>query len=84
MLVLKNPSRLNGIETSSGEYYASFVCEYIPVKTNGTGIVGIDVGITDLFTISDGTIIDNPRHFVKSQKKLARYQRQHARFAVVC
>ncbi len=66
-------------KTSSGEYYASFVCEYIPVKTNGTGIVGIDAGITDLFTISDGTIIDNPRHFVKSQKKLARYQRQHAR-----
>lgn len=67
------------IKTPSGEYYASFVCEYIPVKTSGTGIVGIDAGITDLFTISDGTIIDNPRHFVKSQKKLARYQRQYSR-----
>tara|TARA_Y100000310_G_scaffold344994_1_gene461018 strand:- start:3460 stop:4617 length:1158 start_codon:yes stop_codon:yes gene_type:complete len=37
--------------------------------------IGIDVGIKQLATLSDGNIIGNPKHLIKSQKKLARQQR---------
>lgn len=37
--------------------------------------IGIDVGIKSLATLSDGTVIDNPRTLVNSQKKLSRTQR---------
>lgn len=65
--------------TPSGEYYASFLCEVDPIFTNGQGVVGIDAGITDIATISDGTSLPNPKHFIKSQKKLAKLQRRLSR-----
>lgn len=66
-------------KTSSGKYYASFMCEYIPEKTFGTGIVGVDAGITDLATISNGIIIANLRYYTKSQTRLAAAQRSLSR-----
>jgi putative transposase len=45
-------------------------------KTNETKpTIGIDVGIKSLAVLSDGTIIDNPRHLLKAQKNLAKQQR---------
>ena len=67
------------IKTCSGKYYASFVVEVPQVTTKGQGILGIDAGLTHLFTLSSGEIIRNPRHFIKAQKKLAHLQRQHAK-----
>lgn len=66
-------------KTPSGQYYASFVVEVPRTTTTGQGILGIDAGLTDLFTLSDGKIIRNPRHFVRSQRKLARLQRRHSK-----
>jgi putative transposase len=60
----------------TGEFYASFTCEYTPVKTNGSGIVGLDAGITDLATTSTGETFENPRHYVNAQKKLTKLQRK--------
>lgn len=65
--------------TPSGKYYASFLCEYTPTPTQGTGVIGIDAGITDLITVSDGTCIPNPRHYIASQRKLAQLQRRLSR-----
>lgn len=76
------PQQYTGVtisKTPSGKYFASFIIETDKVLTNGVGTLGIDVGITDLYTFSDGTTIPNPRHFVKSQRKLARLQRSHSR-----
>ena len=67
------------IKTCSGNYYASFVVEVPQTVTIGQGVLGIDAGLTHLFTLSNGQEIQNPRHYVKSQKKLARLQRQHSR-----
>jgi putative transposase len=39
-------------------------------------IVGIDVGIKDFAILSDGTKIDNPKQFHKSEKLLKRKQKQ--------
>ena len=41
--------------------------------------VGIDVGLLTFAALSDGTKIDNPKYFHKSEKKLARLQRQLSR-----
>lgn len=70
------PSQCTVSLTPSGEYYVSFLCRYDPVKTTGTGIVGIDAGITDLATISNGVTIANLRHYVKAQSKLRQLQRR--------
>lgn len=66
-------------KTRTGKYYASFLCEYTPETTNGTGVIGIDVGITDLATLSNGLVLPNPRHYVTAQHRLARLQRQLSR-----
>ncbi len=76
------PSQVTVTRLPSGEYYASFLCEYQPVPTNGQGIIGIDMGLKTLASIYDGsnhTAIANPRHYVKAQRKLARLQRKLAR-----
>ena len=68
-------------KTPSGQYYVSFSCEYIPKKTSGTGVVGVDAGIATLATIADGesiTAIPNPRHYVKAQDKLAKLSKELA------
>ena len=38
------------------------------------GAVGVDLGIKTLATLSDGTVIENPRHLKKSEHKLKRAQ----------
>ena len=60
----------------SGKYYVSFICEYSPTRTEGQGIVGVDVGITDLAVMSSGEFINNPRHFSKNQTTLAKLQKR--------
>jgi putative transposase len=70
------PTQVTISKNASGEYYASFLCEVYPEMTNGTGKVGIDLGIKTLASLSNGEDILNPKHYVKAQKKLAKYQRR--------
>lgn len=82
---LPKNSTLGNISISkdpSGKYYVSFNCKYEiseDDKTDGKGILGLDAGITNLYSLSDGTFIDNPKSFVNGQNKLAKVQRLHAR-----
>lgn len=46
----------------------------VPQNTNGS--VGVDLGIKYLAVTSDGQIFDNPKPYVKAQKKLRRLQRK--------
>lgn len=66
-------------KTPSGKYFASFIVEVKKIATPGQRFLGIDAGITDLYTFSDGTTVPNPRHFVNSQERLVRLQRQLSR-----
>ena len=52
-------------------------CDPAPLK--GGKAVGIDIGLSSLLAFSDGTLIDNPRWFRRSLKKLRRTQRALAR-----
>ena len=60
----------------SGKYFVSILCEVdiqpFP-KTNST--VGMDVGLKDFATLSDGAIYENPKFFRSLEKKLAKEQK---------
>jgi putative transposase len=68
-------------QSASGKYYCSVLVEqesYEPfTKTNRN--VGIDLGIKDFAITSDGDKTSNPKHFAKSEKKIAKLQRQLSR-----
>lgn len=74
-----DPSSLTISKTSSGKYYVSFTCAYAPNKTLGTGVIGIDLGLKSLATLSTGEVIKNPKYFVRSQKRLRRLNQSLAR-----
>lgn len=62
----------------AGEWYASLLFEIDDAKKSiapENSIVAFDRGVTHLLTSSNGDLIDNPRHFERSMKKLARQQR---------
>lgn len=67
-------------KTPTNKYYVSIL-----VKTNANllptqgRMVGIDVGLKDLFITSDGDVVNNPRWFRENQSKLAKAQRHLSR-----
>lgn len=66
------------IRTSSGKWYACLTCDEVPkelIAKSGKEI-GIDLGVKSLVSMSNGGQIDNPKHFKKSQTKLAAAQRK--------
>lgn len=70
------PTNVTITRDGSGRYFASFLTEYRNDRMSGEGKVGLDMGLTDLVTTSDGEKIRNPKYFVTNQKKLARIQRK--------
>lgn len=66
--------------TKSGKYFVSIQCE---VEIDGPDYsgpsIGIDLGLIDFATFSNGEKIPNPRWFRKSQAKLAKAQRKLSR-----
>jgi len=71
--------------TATGKWYASFSVEVVPelpiATPHNDRVVGIDVGLETLCTLSDGTTVENPRWFRKDEKKLAKAQRKFATIA---
>ena len=65
----------------SGEYYASVLCEIgqPPILPVTNKVVGIDLGLHDIIVCSDGERVEAPKHFRKSEQKLAKRQRAFSR-----
>ena len=64
------------VSEQAGHWYISIQVEEEHVAPENTGpVVGIDLGIKNLATLSDGTMIPNPRHLKRRLKKLKRLQR---------
>ena len=65
----------------SGKYYVSVCCTDVEKskirETNNS--VGIDLGIKNILSLSDGTIISNNKYVQKSQKRLSMLQRRLSR-----
>lgn len=68
-------------QNPSGKYFASLCCtdvEIAPLLSTGA-VVGLDMGLKAFAITSDGTEYPNHKYLEKSQKKLARLQRQLSR-----
>jgi len=63
-------------EDSRGRWYLSLHCE-VPenLGTCGDGVSALDLGISNLATCSDGTRIENRRHYAQFEERLAVAQR---------
>jgi putative transposase len=63
------------IKREGEHWYVTFACEVeaeaLPASYEG---VGIDLGMTHFAACSDGSMIDNPRHYRQAEKKLKRLQ----------
>ena len=67
------------IHTASGKYFISLCVEMGKEKlisTNDGKQIGIDVGLKEFYTDSNGNTVSNPRVLKKLSKKLAREQRR--------
>ncbi len=68
------------IRRQSGKWFACYSCEYEPVALpNSDEQIGIDVGLNQFASLSNGKFIANPRFFRKEEKALAKAQRQQAK-----
>lgn len=68
--------------TASGKYFVSLCVEMDKdklVRSNNGGKIGIDVGLNEFYSDSNGNTVANPRIFRKLSKKLAREQRRFSR-----
>lgn len=65
----------------NGHYYISLCCTDVEVQqfSKTEKNIGIDLGIADFAILSDGTKIENLRFYEKSEKKLAKLQRELSR-----
>lgn len=65
---------------SAGRYHISILVEEVITELPKTeSVVGIDAGITTLYTLSTGEKIANPRHEKKDREKLSKAQRALSR-----
>lgn len=69
------------IKREGDHWYACLACEVESIKRTPytDEIVGIDVGVSKLATLSTGDAIENPRHYRKAEAKLAKAQQELSR-----
>lgn len=66
--------------TPTGKYFAILNVEFWPTpRPNGGKKIGIDVGIKEFYSDSNGDMVPNPKHLEKSMRKLVREQRRLSR-----
>ena len=66
----------------NGKYYVSVLYELLTLNNNYVvpkHIVGLDLGIKKLITLSDGITFDNNKYILKYEKRIKRLQRELAR-----
>lgn len=67
-------------KTPTGNYFVSILVEQELKPMPSTGkVVGIDLGLKDLFILSNGQVINNPKWFRENQSKLKRNQKHLSR-----
>ncbi len=69
------------ISQEADGWYACFCCEGAPVQPlpPAGAEMGIDLGLTVFLVTAEGQIVENPRHYRKAEKALAKAQRQVSR-----
>ena len=71
------------ISQRAGRWYASLTVERddtsVTRKAPKGGAVGVDLGVKHLATLSDGTVVENPRYLRKAERKLKQAQQALSR-----
>ena len=66
--------------TSAGRYYALLACRMqLPEPQPKQGEIGLDVGLKSFLVSSKGEVVEHPKHLLKAEKRLKRYQRTLSR-----
>lgn len=68
--------------TPTDKYFVVLNVEFEPQpkpKPNNGGCIGIDVGVKDFYSDSNGNVVPNPKYLEKSMRKLIREQRKLSR-----
>lgn len=66
--------------TPTGKYFVVLNVEFEPQpRANNGGLIGIDVGIKEFYSDSNGNAVLNPKYLEKSMRKLIREQRKLSR-----
>ena len=70
------------VSQRAGRWYASLTVERddeLVAKPLKGGAVGVDLGVKRLATLSDGTVVENPRYLRKAERKLKQAQQTLSR-----
>ena len=68
------------VSERAGRWFVSIQAEEdIEVPGNDGEVVGVDVGISSLATVSDGTVIENPKALKSAERRLKRLQKEVSR-----
>jgi len=68
------------VSYETGRWYVSVLVEEdIEIPENNGETVGIDMGVRNLITVSDGTVFENPKALNRYEHKLKRLQRSLSR-----
>jgi putative transposase len=74
------PTTITITKEPSGRYYVTLCLDELVAKLPKTGqIVGVDLGVNRLATLSNGERIANPRYLGRNLSKLARLQKRLSR-----
>ena len=66
--------------TPTGKYFVVLNVEFEPQPmSNKGGSIGIDVGIKEFYSDSNGNVVSNPKYLEKTMRKLVREQRRLSR-----
>ena len=66
--------------TPAGKYFVVLNVDFNPEpRLNNGGVIGINVGIKEFCSDSNGNVVNNPKYLEKSMHKLAREQRRLSR-----
>ena len=66
--------------TPTGKYFVILNVDFEPeLKQNNGGSIGVDVGIKEFYSDSNGNVVSNPKFLEKSLRKLRREQRKLSR-----
>lgn len=66
--------------TPTGKYFVVLNVDFEPeFRPNNGCMIGIDVGIKEFYSDSNGNVVSNPKYLEKSQRKLIREQRRLSR-----
>jgi putative transposase len=76
-----SPSTVTVVKDSAGRYVASFVVETGPEESlpETAATVGIDLGLTHVAVLSNGTKVASPRFLRRAEKRLRKRQRDLSR-----